>query len=99
MKKPNVTSPLALAALAFWLCLTLGLNRLRGDNTPQSLFDAVAGSIGPAWVAAALFALLVTMLSTERRDAGLRAPEPWKSLWPVWPPLLHSLLLVAWAGG
>lgn len=101
MKKLNVTLPLALAALAFWLCLTWGVGRLLGDGTPQSLFDAVAGSIGPAWVVAALFALLVAMVSTERRDAGLRAPEPWKSLWLVWPPLLYSLLmlLLAWAGG
>jgi hypothetical protein len=44
MKKLNVALPLALAALAFWLCLTLGVSRLLGDGAPQSLFDAVAGS-------------------------------------------------------
>ena len=101
MKTVHVTLPLALAALAFWLCLTLGVSRLLGNGTPQSLSDSVAASIGPAWVVAALFALLVALVSTERRDAGLRAPKPWKSLWLVWPPLLYSLLmlLVAWAGG
>ncbi|QKY01476.1 hypothetical protein G3257_03815 [Janthinobacterium lividum] len=45
MKKLNVALPLALAALAFWLCLTLGVSRLLGDGAPQSLFDAVAGSV------------------------------------------------------
>ena len=98
MKRLQVTLPLALAALAIWLSLTLGVGRLLGAGKPQSLSDAVAASIGPAWVVAALFALLVAMVSTERRDAGLRAPQ---SLWLVWPPLLYSLLmlLVAWAGG
>ncbi len=101
MKRLQITLPLALGALVVWLGLTLGVGRLFSGGRQQSLFDSVAGGIGPAWVLAALFALVVALASSERRAAGLRAPESWKSLWLVWPPLLYSLLmlLVAWAGG
>jgi membrane protease YdiL (CAAX protease family) len=101
MKRLHITLPLALGALAVWLGLTMGVGRLLSGGGQQALADSVAGSVGPAWVLAALFALLVALASTERRAAGLRAPDPLKSLWLVWPPLLYSLLmlLVAWAGG
>lgn len=101
MKRLHMTLPLALGALAVWLGLTMGVGRLLGGGAQQSLAASVAGGIGPAWVLAALFALLVALASSERRAAGLRAPAPWKSLWLVWPPLLYALLmlLLAWAGG
>lgn len=101
MKRLHITLPLALGALAVWLGLTMGVGRLLSGGGQQSLADSVGGGIGPAWVLAALFAVLVALASAGRRDAGLRAPSPWKSLWLVWPPLLYSLLmlLVAWAGG
>lgn len=101
MKRLRITLPLALAALAVWLGLTLGVGRLLSGGRQQSLFDTVAGGIGPGWVLAVLFSLAVALASTERRAAGLGAPESWKSLWLVLPPLLYSLLmlLVSWAGG
>lgn len=101
MKKIRITLALALGALAIWLGLTMGMGRLLSDGRQQSLADAVAGGIGPAWVLAAVFALLVALASVDRDAAGLRAPVPWRSAWLVWPPLLYSLLmlLLAWAGG
>lgn len=101
MKRLHMTFPLALAALAVWLGLTLGTGRLLGGGRQQSLLESVAGGIGPGWVLAALFSLGVALASIDRRAAGLRAPETWKSLRLVLPPLLFSLLmlLVAWAGG
>jgi membrane protease YdiL (CAAX protease family) len=101
MKRIHLTLPLALLALAVWLGLTLGVGRLASGGRPQSLTEAVAGGVGPAWLLAALFALLVALASRQRRALGLQAPSPPRSAWPVWPPLLYSLLmlLVAWAGG
>lgn len=101
MKRLRITLPLALAALAIWLGLTLGAGKLLGGGRHPSLAESVAGGIGPGWVLAVLFSLVVALASAERRDAGLGAPGPWKSLWLVCPPLLYSLLmlLVAWADG
>ncbi|GJI94310.1 hypothetical protein RugamoR57_10280 [Duganella caerulea] len=100
MKRLHITFPLALAALAVWLGLTLGTGRLLGRGQ-LSLVESVAGGIGPGWVLAAVFALVVALASADRRAAGLHAPESWKSLRLVLPPLLFSLLmlLVAWADG
>lgn len=101
MKRLHITLPLALGALAIWLGLTIGVGWLASGGSRQSLVVSVGGGIGPAWVLAALFALMVVLASSKRRAAGLCAPEPLKSLWLIWPPLLYSLLmlLVAWAGG
>lgn len=79
----------------------MGIGRLISGGREQSLAESVAGGIGPAWVLAALFALLATLVSTDRRAAGLCAPAPWSSIRLIWPPLLYSLLmlLVAWADG
>lgn len=101
MKRIHLTVPVALGALAVWLALNLGAGRLLAGGPPQSLTEAVAGGIGPAWALAALFALLVALASLDREAAGLHAPAPWRSAWLAWPPLLYSLLmlLVAWEGG
>nr|WP_315248339.1 CPBP family intramembrane glutamic endopeptidase [uncultured Duganella sp.] len=101
MKRLHMTLPLALTALAVWLGLTMGVGRLLSAPGQQSLADSVAGGIGAAWALAALFAVLAALASDRRDKAGLGVPQPWKSLWLVWPPLLYSLLmlLVAWAGG
>lgn len=79
----------------------MGVGRLLGGAGQRALADAVAGGIGPAWLLAALFALLLALASTRRDIAGLRAPTPWRAVWLVWPVLLYSLLmlLAAWAGG
>jgi membrane protease YdiL (CAAX protease family) len=101
MKRLHITLPVAFGALVFWLGLTISVGWLLAGGRQQSLQASVAGGIGPAWVLAALFALWLALSSTDRRDAGLGAPAPLKSLWLIWPPLLYSLLmlLVAWAGG
>lgn len=100
MKRIHLTLPLALLALAVWLGLTLGIGRLAAGGRPQSLTEVVAGGVAPAWLLAALFALMVALACRERRALGLQAPSPPRSVWPVWPPLLYALLmlLVAWAG-
>ena len=92
--------PLAMAALAVWLGLTVGGRWLESAfRAPQG--TTVTGGIGLSWALAALFALALLLASSQRREAGLRAPQPWKTLWLVWPPLLYALLmlLLAWAGG
>jgi membrane protease YdiL (CAAX protease family) len=101
MKRLHITLPLALITLAVWLGLTVGVGRLAAGPGPRPLADAVAGAVGPAWLLAALFALLVALSSRAWRAAGLGAPAPWRSLWLFSPLLLYSLLmlLVSWAGG
>ncbi|MGK5031638.1 CPBP family intramembrane glutamic endopeptidase [Janthinobacterium sp. MDT1-19] len=95
----HLTMPLAIGALAVWLCLSLGGRWLEsaGYTLPGA---AVTGRIGLSWALAALFALALLLASSRRRAAGMRAP-PMKTLWLVWPPLLYALLmlLLAWAGG
>ncbi|WP_426070346.1 CPBP family intramembrane glutamic endopeptidase [Janthinobacterium sp. DSP2-3-3] len=95
----HLTMPLAIGALAVWLCLSLGGRWLEsaGYALPGA---AVTGRIGLSWALAALFALALLLASSRRRAAGMRAP-PLKTLWLVWPPLLYALLmlLLAWAGG
>ena len=101
MKTLRITFPLALASLAVWLGITVGVGHALSGQHKESLVESVATGIGPAWVLAALFVTLVSVVSSKREVAGLRYPVSWKSLWLVWPPLLYSLLmlLVAWAGG
>lgn len=100
MRRITLTMPLALAALAFWLALTVGGRWLEAD-AQQTLADAAAGGIGLSWALAALFSLAVLAASRRRRAAGLCAPHPARSLWLAWPPLVYALLmlLLAWAGG
>ena len=96
----HLTMPFALGALAVWLGLSMGGRWLEaaGYALPGA---AVTGRIGLSWALAALFALALLLASRQRREAGLCAPQPWKTLWLVWPPLLYALLmlLLAWAGG
>jgi membrane protease YdiL (CAAX protease family) len=95
-----ITMPLAMVALAVWLGLTVGGRWLESVvRAPLSM--TVTGGIGLSWALAALFALALLQVSSRRREAGLCAPRPWKTLWLVWPPLLYALLmlLLAWAGG
>ncbi|MGK5039789.1 CPBP family intramembrane glutamic endopeptidase [Janthinobacterium sp. GB1R12] len=98
--KIHLTMPLALGALAVWLALSMGGRWLEsaGYALPGA---AVTGRIGLAWALAALFALALLLASSERREAGLCAPQPWKTVWLVSPPLLYALLMLvlAWAGG
>ncbi|MDO8065779.1 MULTISPECIES: CPBP family intramembrane glutamic endopeptidase [unclassified Janthinobacterium] len=95
-----LTMPVTLIALAIWLGLSLGGRWLEaaGYALPGA---AVTGRIGLSWALAALFALALLLASSRRRAAGLCAPQPWKTLWLVSPPLLYALLmlLLAWAGG
>lgn len=97
----RLTLPLAMAALAVWLILTIGVGWLEAGGRQQSLASSVAGGVGVAWMLAALFAAAVALCADRRHAIGLGAPTPWRSAWLVWPPLLYSLLmlLVAWAGG
>ena len=99
-KRIALTMPLSLIALAVWLGLSMGGRWLEaaGYALPGA---AVTGRIGLSWALAALFALALLLASRQRREAGLCAPKPWKTLWLVWPPLLYALLmlLLAWAGG
>ncbi|MYM82490.1 CPBP family intramembrane metalloprotease [Duganella sp. FT50W] len=99
MKRLHLTLPLALAALLVWLFLTAGLGSLSGGA--PSLAASVAGGVGIGWALAALFALLLVLISERRADAGLGAPRPWRIFLLALPPLLYALLmlLVAWAGG
>jgi membrane protease YdiL (CAAX protease family) len=96
----HLTMPLAIGALAIWLGLSLAGRWLEaaGYALPGA---AVTGRIGLSWALAAMFALALLLASSRRREAGLCAPQPWKTLWLVWPPLLYALLmlLLAWAGG
>ena len=96
----ELTMPLAIGALAIWLGLSLAGRWLEaaGYALPGA---AVTGRIGLSWALAALFALALLLASSRPRAAGLCAPQPWKTLWLVWPPLLYALLmlLLAWAGG
>jgi membrane protease YdiL (CAAX protease family) len=100
MQKIHITMPLALGALAVWLGLTMGGRWLESAGH-ASAGAAVTSGIGLSWALAAVFALALLLASSQRREAGLCAPQPWKSTWLVWPPLLYALLmlLLAWAGG
>ena len=100
MHRIHITLPLAFAALAIWLGLTLGGRWLEASQ-PSSLAASVADGIGLSWALAALFSLALLLASSGHREAGLRAPQPARALWLVWPPLLYALLmlLLAWAGG
>ncbi len=99
-KRIALTMPLSLIALAVWLGLSMGGRWLEaaGYALPGA---AVTGRIGLSWALAAVFALALLLASSRPREAGLGAPQPWKSLWLVCPPLLYALLmlLLAWAGG
>ena len=99
-KRIALTMPLSLIALAVWLGLSMGGRWLEaaGYALPGA---AVTGRIGLSWALAALFALALLLASSGRREAGLGAPQPWKSLWLACPPMLYALLmlLMAWAGG
>ncbi|NIA00307.1 CPBP family intramembrane glutamic endopeptidase [Massilia sp. CCM 8734] len=101
MKRLHLTAPLALAALAVWLLLTLGGQWLQAGSGQHSLADAAGGGIGVGWLLAAGFAAIVALASRDRRAAGLFAPAPMRSARLVWLPLLYALLmlLVAWADG
>jgi membrane protease YdiL (CAAX protease family) len=95
-----VTMPLAMVALAVWLGLTMG-GRWLESVVRAPLGTTVTDGIGLSWALAALFALALLLASGRPRAAGLGAPQPWKTLWLVSPPLLYALLmlLLAWAGG
>ncbi|MED5596258.1 CPBP family intramembrane glutamic endopeptidase [Janthinobacterium sp. P210006] len=99
-KKIHLSMPLAIAALAVWLGLTVGGRWLESAGRAP-LGTTVTGGIGLSWALAAVFALALLLASSRPRAAGLCAPQPWKTLWLVWPPLLYALLmlLLAWAGG
>lgn len=100
MPRFSVTLPAALVALVVWLALTLGVGYLATGGRQQSLAEAAGGSIGVAWIAAALFTLVFAGLAQDRRAAGLMAPQPWSSVRLLWLPLSYTLLmlLVTWAG-
>lgn len=100
MPRIRITMPVAIAALAVWLGLTLGVRRFVSAGS-ASVEAAVSSGIGLSWALAALFSLALVLASDRRRAAGLYAPQPWKTFWLVWPPLLYALLmlLLAWAGG
>ncbi len=101
MKRLHLTAPLALAALAVWLFLTLGGQWLQSGIRQHSVADAAGGGIGVGWLLAAAFAAVVALASHDRRAVGLSAPTPIKSARLVWLPLLYAvlMLLVAWADG
>lgn len=101
MHRVHITLPLALAALAIWLGLTLGGRWFEASSPQSTLAASVADGIGLSWALAALFSLALLLAATGRREAGLRAPHTARSLWLAWPPLLYALLmlLLAWAGG
>lgn len=100
MVRFRMTLPTALLVLLIWLGLTLGLGMLEAGGRQQSLAEAAGGSIGMAWLLAALFAATVAYAMPDRRQAGLLPPAPWRSVRLVWLPLLYTLLmlLVSWAG-
>ncbi len=100
MPRIHITLPVALAALAVWLVLTLGVRWFAAAGNP-GVEAAVSSGIGMSWALAALFSLALVLASDRRRAAGLYAPQPLKTFWLVWPPLLYALLmlLLAWAGG
>eukprot|EP01133_Synstelium_polycarpum_P020414 gene20414-24496_t len=100
MPRIHITLPVAIAALAVWLVLTLGV-RWFASAGHLTVEAAVSNGIGMSWALAALFSLALVLASDRRRGAGLYAPQPLKTFWLVWPPLLYALLmlLLAWAGG
>lgn len=100
MPRIHITLPVAIAALAVWLVLTLGVRWFASAGNP-GVEAAVSSGIGMSWALAALFSLALVLASDRRRAAGLYAPQPLKTFWLVWPPLLYALLmlLLAWAGG
>ena len=100
MPRIHITLPVAIAALAVWLGLTLGV-RWFASAGHLTVEAAVSNGIGLSWTLAALFSLLLVLASDRRRAVGLYPPQPLKTFWLVWPPLLYALLmlLLAWAGG
>lgn len=100
MPRIHITLPVAIAALAVWLGLTLGV-RWFASAGHLTVEAAVSNGIGLSWALAALFSLLLVLASDRRRAVGLYPPQPLKTFWLVWPPLLYALLmlLLAWAGG
>ena len=101
MHRIPITLPLASGALAIWLALTLGGRWFEASSPQSTLAASVADGIGLSWTLAALFSLALLLAAKGRREGGLRAPHPARSLWLAWPPLLYALLmlLLAWAGG
>lgn len=97
----HLSLPLSLAALLAWLLLTISGRWLGDGGAPASLTAAVAGGIGLPWLLAAAFSVALALALRERAALGLNLPQPLKTTWLAWPPLLYSLLmlLVAWAGG
>ena len=100
MPRIHITMPVAITALAVWLVLTLGV-RWFASAGHLTVEAAVSNGIGLSWALAALFSLALVLASDRRRAVGLYAPQPLKTFWLVWPPLLYALLmlLLAWAGG
>lgn len=100
MPRFQITLQISLVVLLAWLGLTLGIGHLETGGRQQSLADAAGGSIGLAWLVAALFAVIVTLAAPDRRSVGLQHPTPWSSLRLAWLPILYTLLmlLVTWAG-
>ena len=100
MPRIHITMPVAIAALAVWLVLTLGV-RWFASAGHLTVEAAVSNGIGLSWALAALFSLALVLASDRRRAVGLYAPQPLKTFWLVCPPLLYALLMLvlAWAGG
>ena len=97
MKRVRITLPLSLAVLLGWLVLTIAGGWVGSGSKPESLADAATGSIGVAWIVAALFAGWFAFASQDRSVTGVGAPDPLRSTGLAWLPLLYAVfaLLIA----
>jgi membrane protease YdiL (CAAX protease family) len=82
----------SLVILAIWLGLTVGVAVIQNSGSTADLSNSVSTSIGLCWVLALGFLLFIVALS-DKKDIGLNAPHPTKSLWLLWLPVAYIALM------
>ncbi|ATD62230.1 MAG: CPBP family intramembrane glutamic endopeptidase [Janthinobacterium svalbardensis] len=71
------------------------------DDAKHSLADGVSGAISIPLALAAIFVMVVTLASNDRRATGILLPDPARTVWFGWLPLLYAILMlvIAWISG
>lgn len=89
-----LTLAVALATLAAWLLLTVGVGQWLAGAPQHALASTVTGGIGLPWVLALLLLAAICTRYGAPRALGLQAPAPhsWRL---VWLPLAYASAMLA----